>query len=123
MKFLQLAVLLLAATFAGCAYWAPGDTLSRAEGTSGDPYGVMPTEGGVQLIRNGLVVRTIRTSGSDVTKWGYTSSDRELVVKSRDGQGPAVVELFKVSDGSLQQKIPAGAIRGGQPGWAAAYAD
>jgi len=112
------ALLLLALILTGCD--TLGDFSSRSPGTAGDPYGIVTVNGGVQLIRNGEVVRTIRTAEPRVEKWAFTDHGRALVVKSSGG-GPAIVELFDPAKGTAREKIPASQIKDGQPAWAAGF--
>jgi hypothetical protein len=59
----------------------------------------------------------------NVEQFRLTNHDQQLVVKSRGGHGPSSVELFNLSNGSLDDKVLGYAIRNGQPKWAKGMQD
>ncbi|MFZ0711121.1 MAG: hypothetical protein WAM53_13865 [Terrimicrobiaceae bacterium] len=80
-------------------------------------------EAGVRLLRNGMTVCLIRPQFSKVENWKLIDGNTEIVIKSRGGRGPAVVEGFDTTTGILKEKILASEIQNGKPEWAEGFED
>ena len=75
------------------------------------------------MLRRGMTVCLIRTELPRVEKWEIISRNTEIVVKSREERGPAVVQLFDTQTGILKGKVLAYTIHDGQPEWAQGFED
>ena len=112
---LRLAILagLMPFLTAGCTI-SPGPRRGYAAEVSVE-------EAGVRLLRNGMTVCLIRPQFSKVENWKLIDGNTEIVIKSRGGRGPAVVEGFDTTTGILKEKIPASEIQNGKPEWAEGF--
>lgn len=80
-------------------------------------------QGRVRILRDGRTVATVRPAMPNVERYKFTNSNQQIIIKSRGNHGPATVELFNISDGSLADKVLAFAIKGGKPSWARGWED
>jgi len=80
-------------------------------------------QGRVRIIRDGRTVTTLRPAMPFVERYKFTNNNQQIIIKSRGNHGPATVEKFNISDGSLADKVLAFAIKGGKPSWARGWED
>lgn len=80
-------------------------------------------QGKVRLIISGRTICSLRPAMPFVEKYKLVNSNQQIIIKSRANHGPATVELFNVSNGSLDDKVLAFAIKNGRPAWAKGWQD
>lgn len=80
-------------------------------------------QGRVRILRDNRTVAVVRPAMPNVERYKFTNSNQQIIIKSRGNHGPASVELFNLSDGSLADKVLAFAIKGGKPSWARGWED
>ena len=80
-------------------------------------------QGRVRILRDNRTVAVVRPAMPNVERYKFTNSNQQIIIKSRGNHGPATVELFNISDGSLADKVLAFAIKGGKPSWARGWED
>jgi hypothetical protein len=80
-------------------------------------------QGRVRLIRDGRTICSLRPAMPFVEKYKLVNNNEQIIIKSRAKHGPATVELYNISDGSLSDKVLAFAIKKGRPTWAKGWQD
>lgn len=73
--------------------------------------------------KNGQVLCSFRTAMPNVETWRLVRGDSQIIVKSRGSRGPATVELFDTTTGTLRDKVLAFAIRSSGATWAYGFED
>lgn len=87
------------------------------------PLQVSVEQGRVRVLQGSRTLCVVRPSMPNVENFRLVNNNQQLAVKSRGNHGPAAVELFNVSDGSLSDKVLAFAIKNGKPAWARGMED
>lgn len=85
----------------------------------GQTYTADLNEGTVTIMEGPRRISTCYTASPYVERTRFINDQREIVVKSRAGHGPATVQLFDTSTGRQQARIMAHEVQGGYPSWAA----
>jgi hypothetical protein len=101
-----------------------GDVYGPGPQPAAEPQPVVHVEQGrVVVIRGGRILCVLRPAMPNIEQFRLTNHDQQLVVKSRGGHGPSTVELFNLSNGTINDKVLGFAIRKGQPKWAKGMED
>ena len=80
-------------------------------------------QGRVRVILDGRTLCRLRPAMPFVEKYKLVNNNQQIIIKSRAKHGPATVELFNISNGSLDEKVLAFAIKNGRPRWAKGWQD
>lgn len=80
-------------------------------------------QGRVRIIQDGRTLCSLRPAMPFVEKYKLVNNNQQIIIKSRAKHGPATVELFSISNGSLDDKVLAFAIKNGRPRWAKGWQD
>jgi hypothetical protein len=78
----------------------------------------------VRVLRNGRTLSVIHPKLPNVEQWKIVQNETAIVIKSRaSNEGPAAVELFDISTGTLKETLMTYALYTGQPSWARGFED
>jgi len=79
---------------------------------------------GMVAIMEGRDARAIcRTAAREVEQVRFVDGQQRLVVKSRNEDGPATIQLFDTATGAEIDRLSATEVRDNPPPWAAGLAD
>ncbi len=91
------------------------------DGKKLDLYQKLPTFPQLRLVRAGKVLATLDAERPFIEEWGFSKDGAFVIIKSRGLHGPALVQRFKVLDGSAQGRSPA--FGDDLPDWARPFQD
>ncbi len=75
-------------------------------------------QGRVRVMRGGKTLCSLVPAMTVVERYELVNNTQQIIIKSRGNHGPATVELFNLSDGTLADQVLAYAINNSQPAWA-----
>ena len=87
------------------------------------PLTAITSFGAVTIRQGSRTLCSFRTASPNVEQTRFVSEQEQIVVKSRGNHGPATVQLFDSRSGRELGRVMAYEIRGGQPRWAAPFAE
>lgn len=95
----------------------------RRPAYAAQPLRVSVLQGQVQVTQGGRTVAILRPALPNVERYKLVNDNREIIIKSRGNHGPAMVEKFHLSNGALNDKVMAFAIRNSGATWAYGFED
>jgi len=131
MKRHLLACLITVAVVTGCGpseiREGPKPPPAAAEWAPADPteidFEARDFTGGLEIWEDGKPVSRIRSAHPVIERWGFVKDGRQIIVKSRGAEGPAVIELFDSRTAIRRDSLAADQVIDGRPAWAAGFAD
>lgn len=94
---------------------------SGGGGNSGGTLDAKVSQGKVTVTRGGRAMTVVRPALPNVEEWRFSQDKEFIIVKSRANHGPAMIEKFRISDGTLVDKIMASSVTNER--WAKPFAD
>lgn len=99
---------------------------AAAEWAEADPadhgFTVRAVPGGLEVLEEGEAVSRVAVARPVVEKMMFVKEGRQLIVRSRGAEGPAVLELFDSRSGVRRAVIGENEVFHGRPAWAAGLA-
>lgn len=121
------AVLLLTIVLSWGAISQSADMKRPIDGEAANPhhhpYAARSFPDRLEIYKNGKQVNVIHCENPNIERWGFIDSGNHVVVRSRIGSRPAVIELFDTASGVRVDKVLVPEHRKGIPAWASGFVD
>ena len=99
---------------------------AAAEWVEADPadheFTVQAVSGGLEVLEDGRVVSRVAAARPVVERTMFVKEGRQVIVRSRGAEGPALLELFDSRSGVRRAVIGENEVFHGRPAWAAGLA-
>ena len=95
---------------------APPKPLTRSQR---DVISAIPDIGRLVVLRGTKQIAVVRPSKPLIERYGFWQGTDQVVIRSTDNSGEAIIELFKVQGSQRVAGVAASAVKDGKPDWAA----